>query len=749
MSAVHSVGSNGQLQGRQEHSVQLYGADERSLTLNVGKYIMDGLQRGESVVVIAEPSHTAAFASQLQLLGADPCRAVRQQQLRFFDAETMLSAFMVDGQPHRTLFQRAVGNTLGGTRDVADSAGKRAYGEMVGLLWKRGEIAAAIALEELWNEYLRRERLQLFCGYPIDIFGEDFQSPAVEKLLLAHTHVVPTGADGDLERAVKRAIQDFPPTGSDPHSPEALPLPPRLVIPNAERTILSLKASHPGRRQEVLIRARGYYDTEKRFREMIENSSDAVLLMSPRGEVSYASPSTARVLGHAPGEIIEGNYFDLIHPDDRGSAGMGVADALATPRRPVQFEVRVRGSAGGWRWVESTVTDLPEEDSIGGLVWNCRDITARRAAEEALRESQRRLAGRERYLQALLDSIPECVKVLGRNGEVLEMNAAGLRMLEADSAEQVLGNCVYPLIDESDRPAFQALTESVFDGGSGGSLEFSITGFKGARRTFETNVVALRDETDRVIGALSGTRDVTERHAAEAALRRANDGLEQFAYAAAHDLQEPIRNVILYTQMLAERYGDKLDPQADEFMTVTVESAQRMQALVQDLLGYTRSLDKPNEKQPGTDAKEVVAAVLANLRTAISSAGAEVVCGRLPVLPIYRVHLVQLLQNLVGNALKYRSCIPPRIEISTVERPDEFVVTVRDNGIGILPDHQERIFGVFKRLHNRSVPGNGIGLAICRRIISHYEGRIWVESQLGQGSAFIFTLPRRRPAHTV
>jgi signal transduction histidine kinase len=108
-----------------------------------------------------------------------------------------------------------------------------------------------------------------------------------------------------------------------------------------------------------------------------------------------------------------------------------------------------------------------------------------------------------------------------------------------------------------------------------------------------------------------------------------------------------------------------------------------------------------------------------------------------------------LLQNLVGNALKYRSCIPPRIEISTVERPDEFVVTVRDNGIGILPDHQERIFGVFKRLHNRSVPGNGIGLAICRRIISHYEGRIWVESQLAQGSAFIFTLPRRRPAHTV
>jgi light-regulated signal transduction histidine kinase (bacteriophytochrome) len=291
------------------------------------------------------------------------------------------------------------------------------------------------------------------------------------------------------------------------------------------------------------------------------------------------------------------------------------------------------------------------------------------------------------------------------------------------------------------------LNEGVFDGGTGGSLEYSVTGFKGSRRIFESHVVPLRDEADRVIGALSGTRDVTERHAAEAALRRANDGLEQFAYAAAHDLQEPIRNVILYTQMLAERYRDKLDEQAGEFMTITVEGALRMQALVQDLLAYTRSLDKPDEKPPGVDASEVVTGVLANLRTAIDAAGAEVACSHLPILPVYRVHLVQLLQNLVGNALKYRSKNSPRIEISAVERPDEFVVIVRDNGIGIAPDHQERIFGVFKRLHNRSIPGNGIGLAICRRIISHYEGRIWVESQLGQGSAFMFTLPRQRPAH--
>jgi PAS domain S-box-containing protein len=742
-------------EGEHAHSVQLYGADEQRLTVTVGNYIAEGLRRDEGVLVIAEPAHSAAFLGQLQLVGVDAGRAIQRRQLLFLDAETTLNSFMTGGRPDRTRFERAIGDAERSVWSGADGGhgneAKRAYGEMVGVLWRRGEVSAAIELEELWNEYLRTARLQLFCGYPIDIFAEEFQSRDVEKLLLAHTHVLPTGVDGDLERAVKRAIEDFAPADSAPDAaPLALDGGARLFIPNAEKRILSLKARPPHHTHEVLVRARRYYDTEKRFRALIENSSDAVILTDPDGEVQYASPSAARVLGYAPEEMSRCNCFDLIHPEDRERAVQGVAEALASPRRPVQFEARARGNAGGWRWVESTVTDLSDEPAVGGIVWNSRDVTERKAAEQALRESQLRLARRERHLQALLDSMPECVKVLGGNGEVLEMNAAGLRMLEADGPEQVLGKCVYPVIDEADRAAFQALNESVFNGGAGGSLEFSITGFKGARRTFETHVVPLRDDADRVIGALSGTRDVTERNAAEAALRRANDGLEQFAYAAAHDLQEPIRNAILYTQMLADRYRDKLDQQAEEFMTITVEGAHRMEALVQDLLAYTRSLDTPddtdNDKEPAAaDANEVAAEVLANLRTAIGAAGAEVVCGDLPSLPLYRVHLVQLLQNLIGNALKYRSENPPRIQVSAVERPDEFVVTVRDNGIGISPDHRERIFGVFKRLHNRSIPGNGIGLAICRRIISHYEGRIWVESQPGQGSAFMFALPRQRP----
>jgi PAS domain S-box-containing protein len=731
------------------HSVQLYGSDERSLTINVARYIADGLRRGEGVVVIAEPAHTAAFLRQLQMVGAEPYCAVQQKQLAFHDAETTLDSILAGGNPDRALFEQVVGAAVNEVRGWKDDREKRAYGEMVGVLWRRGETAAAIRLEEIWNEYILSAKFQLFCGYPIDIFGAEFQSHPVEQILLNHTHVISTGADGDLERAVRQAMEDVTPAHSGVRYPDAPPFSARMIVPKAETAILALREEVPERTHEVLTRARRYYETEKRFRALIENSSDAVLLMDPDGRILYASPSTARVLGYSPEEITGSNCFDLIHPSDSEKVRQSIAGAIAAPHEALQFELRVRRSAGDWRWLDGTVTDLSDDQAVRGIVWNCRDVTERLAAEQALLESQRRLATRERYLQTVLDSMPDCVKVLGRKGEVLEMNAAGLRMLEADDPEQVLGRCVYPVIDEADRAAFQSLNESVFNGGSGGSLEFSIVGLKGSRRTFETNVVPLRDEADRIVGALSATRDVTERKAAEVALRRANDGLEQFAYAAAHDLQEPIRNVILYTEILADRYRSKLDRQAQEFMATTVEGARRMEALVHDLLAYSRSIDKPGDRQPGTDANEVAADVLLNLQTAIEAASAEVLCGSLPALPIYRVHLVQLLQNLVGNALKYKSDKLPRVEIFAEERPDEFAITVRDNGPGIPEGQRERIFGIFKRLHDRSVPGNGIGLAICRRIISHYEGRIWVESQEGQGSSFVFTLPRHRPQRPV
>lgn len=461
----------------------------------------------------------------------------------------------------------------------------------------------------------------------------------------------------------------------------------------------------------------------------------------------YASNGSARVLGVAAAQIIGTRGLDKVDAEDRDRVNSTMDFARGAPGQPFQFEARVRHGETR-RWIESTVTDLSRDPAVGGLVWNCRDITERKKAEEALRESERRLATRERYLQTLLDSLPECVKVLGRDGEVLEMNAAGLRMIQADSAAQVLGNCVYPLIHPADRDAFRALTEGVCNGGECGSLEFSVQGLKGGQLRLETNVVPLRGESESIIGALSATRDVTERNLAITALRRANESLEQFAYAAAHDLQEPIRNLTLYTQLLAQDYSERLDDRAREFIGITVEGARRLQTLIEDLLAYTRSADAADATAANTDANAVVSEVLENLRTAVTAAGAVVVCGDLPTLPMCHAHVVQLFQNLIGNALKYRRDAPLRVEISCDTSPDEYVITVRDNGIGIPPDHRERIFGVFKRLHGRDVPGNGIGLAVCYRIVCRYGGRIWVEGNEDQGSMFRFAVPRRNTSES-
>jgi PAS domain S-box-containing protein len=241
--------------------------------------------------------------------------------------------------------------------------------------------------------------------------------------------------------------------------------------------------------------------------------------------------------------------------------------------------------------------------------------------------------------------------------------------------------------------------------------------------------------------------DITEHNAITQALRLANADLEQFAYAAAHDLQEPIRNVGLYTQLLARHCAGKLDGTAAKFLNLTLDNSVRMQTLIQDLLAYTSALaNNGSVGEQRADANEVMEDVLKNLSAAVDATAAEVVCDPLPTVPIPAAQLAQVLQNLVSNALKYRSDRRPRVQISAERKDKDWVFTVRDNGIGIPPQYHDRIFKVFRRLHGREIPGTGIGLAICERVVTHHGGRIWVESEPGRGSAFRFTVPVRKPA---
>ncbi len=252
-------------------------------------------------------------------------------------------------------------------------------------------------------------------------------------------------------------------------------------------------------------------------------------------------------------------------------------------------------------------------------------------------------------------------------------------------------------------------------------------------------------------------KDITRRKTDEAALReahealelkakeleRSNEELQQFAYVASHDLQEPLRMVSSYTQLLARRYGDKLDGDAHEFMDFVVDGAARMKQLIEDLLAYSRVGTRGRALTP-TDSGAALARALANLRGAQEASGAQVTHEAMPEVVADSGQLTQLFQNLIGNAMKFRGEEPPRIHVSAQTRERVWVFSVRDNGIGLDTQYADRIFMMFQRLHNKQeYPGTGIGLAICKKIVERHGGRIWVDSRPGEGSTFGLTIAKQ------
>jgi PAS domain S-box-containing protein len=607
------------------HVLQLHGGDGASLTRSVGRYLSEGLAQGDSLLVIAASTQRQAFVQEITAAGYDAGTAVRDRRLLLLDAEETLARFLVNGEPNWERFVETIEAAIGELEPQADRSRIRAYGEMVDLLWNAGQLSAAIRLEEFWSTLVASMGFKLFCAYSIDIFGEEFQAPAVKELLRAHTHVVPCGQNGSVEIAVDRAMQDI--LGS-----EAGALPPMsganngaalAIMPRGEGTILSLRSNLPQHADAVLSRARQHYQSERRFQALVENSSDAIFLASPEGKVLYASASTARLLGYSAQELVGRNALELIHPEDLERTNDTLQRVLRIRRSPVGVEVRVGRKDGMWCWIESTMSNLLHEPDIRAIVVNYRDVTERKTAEQE----------RRRNLEDLARSNAE--------------------------------------------------------------------------------------------------------------LKRLNDDLNQFAYSASHDLQEPLRMMAIYSQMLERKYKGHLDEDAQRYIQEIVLGAQRMNALLKDLLAYTRAVNISNpENIVGADANAVLHIALCNLNAAIEESGAEIIHDILPVLKIREVHLVQVFQNLLGNAIKYRSKAMPRIEICAVQRGTNWELAVKDNGIGVPPQYADQIFRVFRRLHHSNeYEGTGIGLAICQRIIERYGGRIWVDSPQEQGSIFRFTLP--------
>jgi light-regulated signal transduction histidine kinase (bacteriophytochrome) len=224
-------------------------------------------------------------------------------------------------------------------------------------------------------------------------------------------------------------------------------------------------------------------------------------------------------------------------------------------------------------------------------------------------------------------------------------------------------------------------------------------------------------------------------------LTRSNEELEQFAYVSSHDLQEPLRMISSYLQLLQRRYQGKIDDKADKYIYYAVDGAARMQNLINDLLEFSRVSTRAGEPEP-TDSESILNQVLSNLDLFIKQNRAAISHDSLPEVMVDSTQLAQLFQNLIANGIKYHGEEKPKIHISAKKKANEWVFSVQDNGIGIDQQYSEKIFEVFKRLHKKEeYPGTGIGLAICKKIVERHGGRIWVESELGKGSTFYFTLP--------
>ena len=265
----------------------------------------------------------------------------------------------------------------------------------------------------------------------------------------------------------------------------------------------------------------------------------------------------------------------------------------------------------------------------------------------------------------------------------------------------------------------------------------------------DTTIVPLTNREGKLSKYIAIRFDITGQKKIEEELIKAmleveqsNQELEQFAYIASHDLQEPLRMVASYSQLLTRRYQGKLDAKADQYTTYITEGVQRMQTLIMDLLHYSRTAASKESVEP-LDFNIVMTEVLTDLKVAIETSSAEIKSAPLPVLKATHTQIRQLFQNLIGNAIKFRGDEKPVIEVKAQEESDRWLFSIKDNGIGIDPEFSEKIFMIFQRLNDRDkYPGTGIGLAVCKKIVERHGGKIWIESETGRGSAFLFTIPK-------
>lgn len=469
---------------------------------------------------------------------------------------------------------------------------------------------------------------------------------------------------------------------------------------------------------------------------IVDSSDDAIISKNLEGVISSWNKSAQRLFGYTAEEAIGQTVASLLIPDDRQEEEPDILTRLRRGERVDHFETVRRRKDGSLLDISLTISPVRNREGvIIGASKIARDITESKRVQAKLVESEARF-------RQLADAMPQMVWTAQADGYVDYYNqrwyefTGFTRDAQQDASwERIL----HPEDCDRTRETWYAAVSS----GELYNIEHRFFDRRENRwRWFMTRAIPVRDAAGKLVKWFGTSTDIDDQKRVEDQLRRANQDLEQFAFSASHDLQEPLRSIKIYSELLMKRHAHKLDGEALKFMSFLRNGATRMETLVRDLLTYTQAT-KFDEPPKVTNANEALKTALANLSGAIMETGAKVTNSPLPSLPVNGTHLQQLFQNLIGNAIKYRSpeC-PPAVHVEAERQKEDWVFSVADNGMGIDPDYKESIFGLFKRLHSSNeYAGTGIGLAICRRIVDRYQGRIWVESEPGRGSTFRFTLP--------
>jgi PAS domain S-box-containing protein len=483
---------------------------------------------------------------------------------------------------------------------------------------------------------------------------------------------------------------------------------------------------------------------EGRYRGLLEAAPDAMVVVNAQGAIVLLNVQAEKQFGYPRDEllgqkvtnIIPEGFAERLVADDLRSAADALAQQIGTG-----IELIGRRKQGSEFPIELMLSPL---DSAEGILVTAaiRDISVRKAAETHLAQMEGRYRG-------LLEAAPDAMVVVNAQGAIVLLNVQAEKQF-GYPRDELLGQKVTNIIPEgfAERLVADGLRsiEDALAQQIGTGIELIGRRKQGSEFPIELMLSPL-DSAEGIL-VTAAIRDISVRKAAEthlaqklAELNRSNEELGQFAYIASHDLQEPLRMVASYTQLLSRRYKGKLDSNADDFIAFAVDGASRMQRLIQDLLTYSR-VGTQGDRLMGISSDEALQRALANLQGVIEDSGALITHDPLPMVLADETQLIQLFQNLVGNAIKYQNSDIPRVHVSAVQNVKKvWNFSVKDNGLGIDPKYFDRIFGMFQRLHKREeFSGTGIGLAICKKIVERHGGRISVQSQPGQGSTFQFAL---------